>query len=154
VLLAPTRDRTKYSRRVAVEPVYKNMWPLPPVNLPWLRFTNLSAIKHLCYGIVLGYSLSVMSTWLVLRVQSRRRVRPAEQFTERPIELRSDEVLHGVTGLVGTERVNCLCINTSLRSIPSGNTPLIRINSLSNALGVEVLGKAEVPLIFQTKACA
>ena len=25
-----------------------------------------------------------------------------------------------------------------------GNTPLVRINSLSNALGVEILGKAEV----------
>ena len=27
---------------------------------------------------------------------------------------------------------------------PQGNTPLVRINSLSNALGVEILGKAEV----------
>jgi cysteine synthase A len=26
----------------------------------------------------------------------------------------------------------------------SGNTPLIRINSLSDALGVEILGKCEV----------
>jgi cysteine synthase A len=42
----------------------------------------------------------------------------------RPIELRSDEVLDGVTGLIG-------------------NTPLVRINSLSDALGVEILGKAE-----------
>ena len=29
-------------------------------------------------------------------------------------------------------------------SIGSGNTPLVRINSLSDALGVEILGKAEV----------
>lgn len=28
----------------------------------------------------------------------------------------------------------------------SGNTPLVRINSLSDALGVEILGKAEVGL--------
>jgi len=42
----------------------------------------------------------------------------------RPIELRSDEILDGVTGLIG-------------------NTPLVRINSLSDALGVEILGKAE-----------
>ena len=27
-----------------------------------------------------------------------------------------------------------------------GNTPLVRINSLSDALGVEILGKAEVSL--------
>jgi cysteine synthase A len=38
--------------------------------------------------------------------------------------LRSDEVVHGVTGLIG-------------------NTPLVRIDSLSDALGVEILGKAE-----------
>ncbi|EEB93038.1 hypothetical protein MPER_08363, partial [Moniliophthora perniciosa FA553] len=50
--------------------------------------------------------------------------RLARQFDPRPIELRSDEVLAGVTGLIG-------------------NTPLIRINSLSEALGVEILGKAE-----------
>jgi cysteine synthase len=29
----------------------------------------------------------------------------------------------------------------------SGNTPLVRINSLSNALGVEILGKAEVSYV-------
>ncbi len=28
----------------------------------------------------------------------------------------------------------------------TGNTPLVRINSLSDALGVEILGKAEVSL--------
>ncbi len=28
-----------------------------------------------------------------------------------------------------------------------GNTPLVRINSLSNALGVEILGKAEVRVL-------
>lgn len=45
-------------------------------------------------------------------------------FKPRPIELRSDEVALGVTGLIG-------------------NTPLLRINSLSDALGVNILGKAE-----------
>lgn len=28
--------------------------------------------------------------------------------------------------------------------LAAGNTPLVRINSLSDALGVEILGKAEV----------
>ena len=32
----------------------------------------------------------------------------------------------------------------SLTSHYPGNTPLVRINSLSDALGVEILGKAEV----------
>ncbi|THH05968.1 hypothetical protein EW145_g4416 [Phellinidium pouzarii] len=42
----------------------------------------------------------------------------------RPIVLRTDEVVNGISGLIG-------------------NTPLVRINSLSDALGVEILGKAE-----------
>lgn len=29
-----------------------------------------------------------------------------------------------------------------------GNTPLVRINSLSDALGVEILGKAEVSILY------
>lgn len=60
-----------------------------------------------------------------------------------PIELRSDEILDGVTGLIGTCRsVEPCCHQTNSTRI--GNTPLVRINSLSNALGVEILGKAEV----------
>ena len=54
----------------------------------------------------------------------KRQERIEEKFPLRPIELRSDDIVNGVTGLIG-------------------NTPLVRINSLSDALGVEVLGKAE-----------
>lgn len=61
-------------------------------------------------------------------VISTYRRRTEESATTRanlsPIELRSDVILDGVTGLIG-------------------NTPLVRINSLSDALGVEILGKAE-----------
>ncbi|KAF8134334.1 tryptophan synthase beta subunit-like PLP-dependent enzyme [Boletus edulis] len=56
--------------------------------------------------------------------EHRKQDKLEKQTSSRPIELRSDEIVHGVTGLIG-------------------NTPLIRINSLSNALGVEILGKAE-----------
>ncbi|KAK7044166.1 Cysteine synthase 2 [Paramarasmius palmivorus] len=69
------------------------------------------------------------STSIALWYKARKEERLARQFDPRPIELRSDEVLVGVTGLIG-------------------NTPLIRINSLSDALGVEILGKAEcIPVI-------
>ncbi|KIM78831.1 hypothetical protein PILCRDRAFT_792674 [Piloderma croceum F 1598] len=84
---------------------------------PWIP-------RHLLYGIIIGVSLSLSSTSLALFYQSRKRDRVAAQFDPRPIELRSDEILSGVTGLIG-------------------NTPLVRINSLSDALGVEILGKAE-----------
>ncbi|KAJ3868947.1 tryptophan synthase beta subunit-like PLP-dependent enzyme [Lentinula novae-zelandiae] len=84
-----------------------------------------SSFRHLLYGIILGFSLSWTSTSLALFFRARRqRLATHDHFKPRPIELRSDEVSSGVTGLIG-------------------NTPLIRINSLSNALGVEILGKAE-----------
>ncbi|KAJ3923706.1 tryptophan synthase beta subunit-like PLP-dependent enzyme [Lentinula edodes] len=87
--------------------------------------SSQSSFRHLLYGIILGFSLSWTSTSLALFFRARReRLATHDHFEPRPIELRSDEVLSGVTGLIG-------------------NTPLIRINSLSDALGVEILGKAE-----------
>ncbi|KAI0275635.1 PALP-domain-containing protein [Russula aff. rugulosa BPL654] len=71
-----------------------------------------STARHLFYGIVIGFSLSFATTSC------------DDKANLTPIELRSDEILDGVTGLIG-------------------NTPLVRINSLSDALGVEILGKAE-----------
>ncbi|TFK74296.1 PALP-domain-containing protein [Pluteus cervinus] len=91
----------------------------------WIRCQlSLRSARHVFYGILLGFSLSLTSQSLVAyyRTQRQKRVKPT--FEPRPIELRVDEVLKGVTGLIG-------------------NTPLIRINSLSDALGVEILGKAE-----------
>ena len=41
---------------------------------------------------------------------------------------------------------NDLLIFLVFKSGFTGNTPLVRINSLSDALGVEILGKAEVSL--------
>ena len=68
-----------------------------------------------------------------------------KKFDASPIELRSDEIVHGVAGLIGmyTHRVSFIA---SFCILPTGNTPLVRINSLSDALGVEILGKAEVCL--------
>lgn len=69
----------------------------------------------------------------------------------RPIELRSDEVLDGVTGLIGAylsviSRRSCSWADRVGSAYCTGNTPLVRINSLSDALGVDILGKAEVRL--------
>ncbi|KAH9055062.1 PALP-domain-containing protein [Lactarius vividus] len=83
-----------------------------------------STARHLFYGILIGFSLSFASTSVISAYKKRRDHNAVEEASPRPIELRSDEVLDGVTGLIG-------------------NTPLVRINSLSNALGVEILGKAE-----------
>ncbi|KAG2338914.1 PALP-domain-containing protein [Suillus weaverae] len=89
---------------------------------PW--YSNV-VVRHIAFGILIGFTLSVTSTSVSSYWRSRRRQSLSqEQHQFRPIELRSDEVVHGVTGLIG-------------------NTPLVRIDSLSDALGVEILGKAE-----------
>ncbi|KAG2135823.1 tryptophan synthase beta subunit-like PLP-dependent enzyme [Suillus clintonianus] len=90
-----------------------------------LPFSN-AAVRNITYGILIGFTLSITSKSISSYWRSRRRQSLShEPFESRPIELRSDEVLHGVTGLIG-------------------NTPLVRINSLSDVLGVEILGKAEL----------
>ncbi|KAL1753113.1 tryptophan synthase beta subunit-like PLP-dependent enzyme [Schizophyllum commune] len=91
-----------------------------------LRLPHWRATRHLLYGLVLGASLPLAARSIATYHRRRRRARIAAQteFEERPIELRSEEILSGVAGLIG-------------------NTPLIRINSLSDALGVDILGKAE-----------
>jgi cysteine synthase A len=90
--------------------------------MSWLL--SPSTARHLFYGILIGFSLSIASTSVISAYRKRRDNDVEEKASPRPIELRSDEVLDGLTGLIG-------------------NTPLVRINSLSNALGVEILGKAE-----------
>ena len=63
-----------------------------------------STARHLFYGILIGFSLSLASTSLVSAYRKRRDHSGAEKSNPRPIELRSDEVLDGVTGLIGTHR--------------------------------------------------
>ncbi|KAH7099254.1 PALP-domain-containing protein [Auriculariales sp. MPI-PUGE-AT-0066] len=63
---------------------------------------------------------------LVLPRPQRKAARTRAKSESHPIELRahSGDIVPGVLGLIG-------------------NTPLVRIKSLSDALGVEILGKAE-----------
>ena len=60
-----------------------------------------AAVRWILYGALLGFGLSVVSTSLALHLHERRRKRIERQFEPRPIELRSDEVVDGVTGLIG-----------------------------------------------------
>ncbi|KAJ7092007.1 PALP-domain-containing protein [Mycena belliarum] len=98
--------------------------------MPLPAFGSASAGQRtLAFGIVLGLSLSISSSAVIQFFQQRRRRIALSQsqtsdLERRPIELRSDDVLNGITGLIG-------------------NTPLFRVPSLSDALGVEILAKAE-----------
>ncbi|KAF9452780.1 PALP-domain-containing protein [Macrolepiota fuliginosa MF-IS2] len=89
----------------------------------WSTWLSRPVTRHIFYGVVIGFLLSHTPTSFTRYLKPRKR-RETETFDSRPIELRSDEIVSGVTGLIG-------------------NTPLVRINSLSDALGVEILGKAE-----------
>ncbi|WVR03921.1 hypothetical protein IAU60_000920 [Kwoniella sp. DSM 27419] len=80
--------------------------------------------RDLVWGLIIGVTVSLSSTSVAILFQNWRRRQLIQRIPPRPIEIRSDEIVPGVIGLIG-------------------NTPLIRINSLSDALGVEILGKAE-----------
>src|SRR4051794_38285340 len=91
--------------------------------LNWFKEWNRPKVKltrDLVLGLFLGFTFSLSSASLALYWQQRRRRKAVARTVPRPIQLRSDEVVHGVVGLIG-------------------NTPLVRINSLSDALGIEIL---------------
>lgn len=105
-----------------------------------------AAIRQVSYGILIGFTLSVSATSIAhYYSECRRKDELEKQTLLRPIELRSDEVVRGVTGLIGMSPFLSAMLHWSTH-IMSGNTPLVRINSLSDVLGVEILGKAEVGL--------
>ncbi|GAA5992277.1 hypothetical protein JCM10908_000403 [Rhodotorula pacifica] len=104
---------------------YWLLHPIESLGLPWfLRPSKLGAKRSLLVGFTLGFSLSLSLTGLALYALDAWRRSLRRVAEKRTIEIRADEVVDGVEGLIG-------------------NTPLIRIKSLSEALGVDVLGKCE-----------
>lgn len=57
--------------------------------------------RDLVIGLVVGITVSLSSTSLALLVQEWRRKKAISRIPPRPIELRSDEVVDGVIGLIG-----------------------------------------------------
>ncbi|RSH84834.1 uncharacterized protein EHS24_006363 [Apiotrichum porosum] len=93
----------------------------------WIRVSTRlphRLTRDLILGLSIGIAFSLTSTRLAIFAQEWRRSRATKSIPRRPIEVRSDEAVPGVVGLIG-------------------NTPLVRINSLSDALGVDIFGKAE-----------
>ncbi|GAA6060743.1 hypothetical protein JCM10212_003787 [Sporobolomyces blumeae] len=95
----------------------------------WRRPFSLSPTRVLLVGLVSGlslsFTLSTLTRWIFNQWTRRRQgTVPTQPPTKRIVEIRAEDIVEGVEGLIG-------------------NTPLIRINSLSDALGVEILGKCE-----------
>ncbi|KZT51768.1 hypothetical protein CALCODRAFT_114674 [Calocera cornea HHB12733] len=97
-------------------PFWRSLWP------PHLPRKPLHA---LLLGIFAGLTISLSSASVGLYLEHRRREAILRRLPPRPIEIRRDEVVTGITGLIG-------------------NTPLLRIESLSEATGCDILGKCEV----------
>lgn len=76
-----------------------------------------SAARHIFYGILIGFSLSLSSTSLALYYHNKRRedAEKAVESVPRPIELRSDEILDGVTGLIGMNLIVAGVLDTTLK---------------------------------------
>ncbi|KAI5480163.1 cysteine synthase [Pseudohyphozyma bogoriensis] len=80
--------------------------------------------KTLLLGLTLGVSFSMSLTAIALFYQEAFTKRLRKPPPKRIVEIRADEVVDGVEGLIG-------------------NTPLVRIKSLSDLTGVDILGKCE-----------
>ncbi|GAA5946150.1 hypothetical protein JCM3775_006298 [Rhodotorula graminis] len=104
---------------------YSLRHPLLALPIPtFLRPSHLGPKRSLLVGLTLGFSLSLSLTGLAWYALDAWRRGLRREASKRIVEVRGDEVVDGIEGLIG-------------------NTPLVRINSLSDATGVEILGKAE-----------
>ena len=70
---------------------------------PWFRLPSQSTFRHVFYGILIGFSLSMTTSSLLSYYRAQKEERDVSRFEPRPIELRRDEVLSGVTGLIGEQ---------------------------------------------------
>lgn len=63
-----------------------------------------AGLRHLLLGLVIGLSLGLSSTSLLSLYRSRKKVEEDSELpdlSQRPIEVRTDEVVKGVYGLIG-----------------------------------------------------
>ena len=83
---------------------------------------NTANVRFLVYGILFGFSFSLTTTSLALYYREKRQRDIMSRFTPRPIELKTDEIVHGVTGLIGRPICtwgHCACTDP----LPQGTPP-------------------------------
>ena len=70
-----------------------------------------TAIRQISYGVLIGFTLSLSATSIAHYCSERRRQERLEkQTSSRPIELRSDEIVRGVTGLIGVSPLSVMSL--------------------------------------------
>lgn len=73
---------------------------LKAISAPLPRSRSLSVLLGIFIGISISLSSSSLRQYL-RRKREERENRYLETITQRPIEIRSDEILKGISGLVG-----------------------------------------------------
>ena len=63
---------------------------------------------QLLYGVAIGVSFSLSTFALAIWYYNSKPSRAAPKFDLRPVQLRSDEIVKGVTGLIGTSNQSYL----------------------------------------------
>ncbi|CAG8524445.1 4315_t:CDS:2 [Funneliformis mosseae] len=94
-----------------------------------INTTNSNTSRQLIYGLLLGVILTLSTNslrrWLKRKNGDKFNGNKRElNSPRRPSDVISEDIVDGIEGLIG-------------------NTPLMRIKSLSDATGCEILGKAE-----------
>ncbi|CAB4401180.1 unnamed protein product [Rhizophagus irregularis] len=80
--------------------------------------------QHLIYGLLFGVILTLSTNSFVNWWKRKNQDDKTTRSLKQPSDIRSEDIADGIEGLIG-------------------NTPLMRIKSLSDATGCEILGKAE-----------
>ena len=94
------------------------------------HISDKSAARQLSYGVLVGVALSLATSSLLQYYNRKKRENTLlSSFDSRPIELRSDEVVDGVVGLIGVSSCSPLLYCPSHTKpiqetrLSSGSTP-------------------------------
>ena len=99
---SPTRSLHGLSRvKMGSWPALPRLDSLQRLVPSWFKPQNTANVRFLVYGILLGFSFSLTATSFVLYFREKKQREIVSRFKPRPIELRSDEIVQGVTGLIG-----------------------------------------------------
>ena len=81
------------------------------LDIPWTTRTSDLPGRHLLFlGLVLGLSLGLSSSSVLSRYGSRKKNNKSQDLADlppRPIEVRTDEIVSGISGLIGSNLHCC-----------------------------------------------
>lgn len=88
--------------KMGIWPALLHLESLQRLVPSWFKPQNTANVRFLLSGILLGFSFSLTATSFVLYFREKRQRETVSRFKPRPIELRSNEIVQGITGLIGS----------------------------------------------------